>query len=145
MTPTQLQNPPPVVNIMNEVKTGTVDTPANNTLEGDEENPTQNMIANISYPSHESLGVEHIVINKVGDPDVKAKYKILVQNKQAQALFDSGASIPVKLEKFYKHLPYAVKVLKHDDTNTVNVSRSNLCPARQCYLTFKLGNGQHYL
>ena len=78
------------------------------------------------------------MFNAVCKPDVKAKYKILVQDKLAIALFNSGASISVISKNFYTHLPYAVKLLKHDDTPIITASGSNLGPFGQCYLTFKL-------
>ena len=124
---------------MNEVNTSTMDTPANPTSGGDDESSIQDIMANISYPTHEWLGDKHVVINEVGDPDVKAEYKILVQNKPAIVLFDSWARIPVISEKFYKHLPYAVKLLDHDDTAIIIASSSKLGPLSQCYLTIKLG------
>ena len=116
-----------------------MDTPANPTLEGDEENSIQDVIANICYPTHEWVGDKHIVMKVVGDPDVNAQYKILVQYKLEIALFNSGASIPLISEKFYKHFPNAVKLLKHDDTAIINAHGYNLGPISQCYLTFKLG------
>ena len=76
MTSTQLQNALPAANILNYVSTGTADTPANPLSGGDEENSIQDMITNINYPTHEWLGDKHAVINKVGDQDVKAEYKI---------------------------------------------------------------------
>ena len=50
---TQLQNAPPSANIMDGVKSGTVDTPANANSEGDKENAKQEIITNIIYPTHE--------------------------------------------------------------------------------------------
>ena len=39
------------------------------------------------------------MINEVYKPDANAEYKILVQNKPATALFNSGASVPVISKK----------------------------------------------
>ena len=80
------------------------------------------------------------MINKVGDSDVRAEYKIFVKNKPAIVLFYSGSSIPVISEKFYKQLPYAVMLLQHDNTAIINASGNSLGPVSQCYLTFKLSN-----
>ena len=88
MTSIQSQNAPPAANTVNEAKTSTVDTPAN-AKSGYEENTIQDMTASISYPTHEWLGDKHNVINKFGNQDIKAEYKILVQNKTAIALYDS--------------------------------------------------------
>ena len=54
-----------------------------------------------------------------------------MQNKPAIELFGSGASIQVISEMFYKYLPYAVKLLKHDDTAIVNASGNSLGPVSQ--------------
>ena len=138
MTSTQLQNTLPAANMVKKVNTSTMDTPANPISGEDDENSIQDIMANVNYYTHEWLGDKH-VIYKVGNPDVKAEYKILVQNNPSTVLFDSEASVPLISEEFYKHFSYAVKLLKHDDTIIVTASGSNLGPVGQCYLTFKLG------
>ena len=47
--------------------------------------------------------------------------------------------MPLISEKFYKHLLYAVELLKYHDTTIINASGNSLGPVSQCYLTFKLG------
>ena len=83
MTSTLLQNATPATNAMDEVKTGTVNTPENARSVGDEENPIHYIIANISYPTLEWLHDKHIVIHKACDPYVRAECKFFVQNKPA--------------------------------------------------------------
>ena len=62
-----------------------------------------------------------------------------VQNKQAVALFGSGASFCVISEKLYKHLPYAANLLKPVETAIINASENNLGRLSQFYFTSKLG------
>ena len=135
MTSTQLQNALSAANTVNEVNTSTIDTPDITTSGDDDENTIQDIVANTGYPTHEWLGNKCVVINEVCDPYVKAKYKILVQDKLPTTLFDSGASISVMSNKINKHLTYAVKLLKHE-TAMITASGSNLGPVGQCYLTF---------
>ena len=70
MTSTKLQNALPAVNVMNEVNTSTVDTPANPTSGGDDKNSIQDVMGNVSYPTHKWLGDNHVVTYEVGDPDI---------------------------------------------------------------------------
>ena len=60
--------------------------------------------------------------------NIKFLYK-----KPAIAVFDSGASVSVISEKFYKELNNAVKISQHDTTTIIDASRNSLGPANQCY------------
>ena len=67
-------------------------------------------------------------------------YQIKIQNLKITALLDTGASIWVVLEKFFKSLhqtPQLFKVCKHKD---ISPGGANLGPVGQCDLTFRLGN-----
>ena len=100
MTSIQSQNALPAANTVNKVSTSTIDTPAIPTSGGDDKNTIQDKVANIGYPTHDWPGDKHAVISEVCNPDVKARYKILVQDKLPAALFHSGASISVISKKF---------------------------------------------